>query len=208
MANYLLKTSGLLGGVFGWSYAHFVTSATADTTLNAAFASAAVTFWNDGTNGIKEFCNADVTMTLTECITLDGQWKYQTGLETSHAIAGVNTHDSLPWSDAIVITTRTQTRKKGGHGRFFLPAFSNDQVVSHVLLPATVTKLKAGLDTYWAALNTAGAVPVLQNDKPWKDGTPAHTVRPITGYEVVDKPAHQRRRVSKLVPGRTAGAVP
>jgi hypothetical protein len=208
VANYLLKTSGLIGGSFAWSYAHYAQAATSVGTLNTAFGSAAAALWNDATNGIKNFCNADITMTLTETITLDAAFKYQTGEEVTQSVTGVDTHDSLPWSDAIVITTRSGLRKKGGHGRFYLPAFANDQVVSHVLIPATVTKLAAGLATYFEAINTAGATLILQNNKPWKDGTPAHTVNVLTGFEVVNKPAHQRRRVSKLQPGRTAGAIP
>lgn len=208
MANYLLKTSGLINNDFGWSYAHHATSASSEATLNSAFSDAAVALWDTGVNPLKAMVSANIEMTQTEVITLGANWRYVTGSITSHAVVGTNASGSLAWSDATLITTRSANRQKSGHGRFFLPAFAKDQVANNALLPAVVTAVEAAFAAYFNSLGTAGANLVLVNMKALKDGTPPFRTLPIVRFEVVDKIAHQRRRVSKQIPERTGSVVP
>lgn len=208
MANYEFKTFGLLGAAFPWSYRWRGSSAASEATLSSAFNTATSALWTTATNGLQNFCSADVTVTGTTVATLNATMHWVTATDATLSIAGTDANASMPWNIAEVITLRSAGRRKSSHGRFFLPPFAEDQVAAHVLIAATTAKMKIVFDAYWTAIGTAGVIPFVVNMKPLKDGTPAFTTQSFISYDISNKPAQQRRRVSKIVPLRVSGNIP
>lgn len=208
MPNYEFKTSGLLGAAFPWSYRFRGSSAASEATLAASFNTAALALWNTTTNGLKNFTSADVTTTKTTVATLDATMHWVTATDTALTVTGIDANASLPWNVAEVVSLRSAGRTKSSHGRIYLPPFAEDQVVAHVILAATTAKMKIVFDAFWTAIGTAGVIPFVVNMKPLKNGSPAFTTKSFISYDISDKPAQQRRRVSKIVPTRVSGAIP
>lgn len=208
MANFEFKQSGTLGGILPWSYRFRGSSASSEATLATAYTSAATALWNTTTNGLKNFCSADVVATKTTVATLNASMHWVTATDTAMSVTGIDANASLPWNIAEVVTLRSAGRTKSSHGRIFLPAFAEDQVVAHIIIAATTAKMKIVFDAFWTAIGVAGVIPFVVNMKPLKNGTPAFTTQSFISYDISDKPAQQRRRVSKIVPTRVTGAIP
>lgn len=208
MPNYEFKTSGLLGGAFPWSYRWRGSSAASEATLAAAFATANTALWTTATNGLENFCSADVTVTGVLVATLNATMHWVSATPGVSTATGTDANASMPWNIAEVVTLRSAGRRKSSHGRIFLPPFAEDQVASHVIIAATTAKMKIVFDAYWSAIGTAGVIPFVTNMKPLKDGTPAFTTQSYISYDISNKPAQQRRRVSKVVPLRVTGNIP
>lgn len=208
MAIMRLTTTGLLGASLPWSFHLTASTAASESAVSTAFNSAISALFTAATNGLENFMSADVTVTGTIVSTLNATMHQTTATRATLALTGSDANASLPWSTAEVITLRTPLARKNGHGRIYLPPFAEDQVASHVIIAATTAKMKISLDIFWTALNSAGLIPFIYNAKPLKDGTPAFTTTSLTGYDIPNKPATQRRRVSKLVPLRVTGVIP
>ncbi len=208
MPNYEFKTSGLLGAVFPWSYRFRGSSAASEATLATSFNTAALALWNTTTNGLKNFCSADVTTTKTTVATYDATFHWVTATDVALAVTGIDANASMPWHVAEVVTLRSANRTKWAHGRIYLPPFAEDQVASHVIIPATTAKMKIVFDAFWTAMGTAGVIPLVVNMKALKNGQAAFTTKSFISYDISDKPARQARRVSKVVPTRVSGAIP
>jgi len=206
VTNFRCTINGLIGGSFPWSNRIHVSGATAESTLATDFAAAVTALYTTATNGLENFMSADVTLTGVLVCTLNATMHQTTGTEAALSITGTDANASLPWDTAEVITWRSAQRTKYGHGRWYLPPFAEDQIVSHVVKPATTAKMKLVLDPFFESFGSAGVVPFLYNERARKDGTPPYTITNIINYDISDKPARQRRRVSKIVPTRVVGA--
>jgi len=205
MPNFRCQINGTLGGSLPWSTALHVSGAIAEGTLSTDFTTATTNLWTTETDGLQNFMSADVVVTGTLVTTLNATMHQTTGTEATLDIAGTDDNASLPWNISEVVTLRSPQRTKWGHGRMFLPPFAEDQIVAHVIKSATCTAVAGVFDTFFAALVAAGTTPFIYNERPRKDGTPAYTVTNLTYFDFSNKPAQQRRRVSKIVPGRTLG---
>lgn len=206
MTNFRCSVEGLIGGSFPWSNRIHVSGATAESTLAVDFAAAVTALYTTATNGLQNFMSADVTITGILVCTLNATMHQTTGTPEALTIAGTDANPSLPWDTSEIITWRSAQRTKYGHGRWFLPPFAEDQIASHVIKPATTAKMKLVLDPFFEAFGSAGVVPFLYNSRARKDGTPPYTITNVINYDISDKPARQRRRVSKIVPTRVVGA--
>lgn len=205
MTNFRCTVLGLVGGDFQWTNRIHVSGATAEATLATDFADAITALYTTATDGLQNFMSADVTLTGVLVCTLNGTFHQTTGTEAALDIAGTDENASLPWDTSEVITWRTAQRTKWGHGRWFLPPFAEDQIASHVIKAATTAKMKTVLDTFFESFGAAGVTPFIYNERTRKDGTPPYTITDLTNYDISDKPARQRRRVSKIVPTRVIG---
>jgi hypothetical protein len=207
MANYRAQFAGQLGGSLPWSCRMNLQSSATEASVAATWNSAVVALWNTTTNGLKNFVSADVTLTDTSVSTLNATFHQttKTDVTTSLPITGIDANASMPWNVAEVVTLRTGFATKSGHGRIFLPPFAEDQVAAHVIIAATITKMQTVFNTFFASLVGAGAVPFVYNARTLKDGTLPFTIKLCTFYDISNKPAQQRRRVSKVVPARTVG---
>lgn len=205
MTNFRALISGTLGGSLPWSTGLWLTASVAEGTLSASWAARVNTLWTTATNGLQNFMSADVEVTGTSVSTLNATMHQTTKTTASAAISGTDANASLPWNIAEVVTTRSALATKYGHGRMFLPPFAEDQVVAHVIKSATITSMETVFNAFFAGLVADGATPFLFNKRARKDGTPPFTITPATYYDLSNKPAQQRRRVSKIVPARVVG---
>ena len=205
MTNFRGQINGLLGGSFPWSTRLCMSGALVEGTLATAFNTAVTNLFTTATNGLENFMSADVTVVNTTMSTLNSTMHQTTKTTTANAITGTDANPSMPWNIAEVITLRSIDFTKSGHGRLFLPPFAEDQVTAHVIKAATTAKMKIVFDAFFAAIIAAGAQPFIFNERTKKDGTPPYTITNIINYDISDKPAQQRRRVSKVGPTRVIG---
>lgn len=206
MTNFRAQINGTLGGSLPWSTGLWLSGAIVEGTLATDWASAVATLWNTATDGLQNFMSADVELTGTSVSTLNSTMHQTTKTLIGASIAGTDSNPSLPWNIAEVVTLRSPQATKWGHGRMFLPPFAEDQIASHVIKAATITKMETVFNSFFASLVAAGATPFIFNRRTRKDGTPPYTITDLTYYDLSDKPAQQRRRVSKVVPTRVVGS--
>lgn len=206
MTNFRCTVNGLIGGTLPWSNRLHVSGATAESTLATDFAASITALYTTATNGLENFMSADVTVTNVLVCTLNATMHQTTGTEAAVTVTGTDANPSLPWNTAEIVTWRTAQRTKYGHGRWYLPPFAEDQIAAHVIKSATTAKMKIVLDAFFTSLGSAGVVPFIYNERTRKDGTPPYTMTNVINYDISDKPAGQRRRVSKIVPTRVIGA--
>jgi|SRR5215471_16211837 len=207
MTNYRCQVNGLLGASLPWSFSTYWQSSSSESSVQGQWHSAIDTFFNGTTpTGVKTLMNADVTVTETTTSTMSSTFHQTTLTPNTESIAGTDTHDSLPWQDAVVVTHRTALRNRSGHGRFYLPPFGNDTVVAHILTSASQTIVRDAWQAVRNSMVGAGHTQIVLNKRPLKDGTAAFTIKTVTGFDVPNKLGVQRRRISKVVPTRLTGS--
>lgn len=208
MSQFSMRVNGLLGASFPWSFGFWGASTDSEASVSSTFNTAVTALFNTATNGLENFMSADVTATNTIVSTLNATLHQTTKTTASLSITGTDANASLPWDTAEVVTLRTPFATKAGHGRIFLPPFAEDQIVAHVIKAATITSMVTVFEAFFNTMTTdLGMVFFIFNKKPLKNGTPAYTISDITAFDVPNKPAVQRRRVSKLVPARSVGTI-
>lgn len=205
MANFRAQMFGTLGGTLPWSTGLWLSGAIVEGTLATDFDDAAQNLFDTTTDGLKNFMSADVVLTGTSVSTLNATMHQTTKTTSSDDVPGIDANASLPWNIAEVVTLRSPLATKYGHGRMFLPPFAEDQIVAHVIKSATIASMAIVFDAFFAALIGAGATPFIFNKRTRKDGTAPYTVTNLTSYDLSNKPAQQRRRVSKVIPTRVVG---
>lgn len=208
MATFSCRIFGLIGATLPWSTGILATGAISEAAASTLFNTQAGLLFSTAVNGLNNFMNADITVTKTNVATLDPV-SFRQVTETPAVLAEVGTdaNPSLPWDTSIVITTRSARVNKGGHGRLFLPAFAEDQIAAHVLKAATTAKMKIVFDAFFPNLVGGGLQPIVMNRRATLSDPVAFTQKNIITYDISDKPARQRRRVSKVVPTRVSGPV-
>lgn len=207
MTNYRGTVNGLIGGTLPWSFRMHMAASLTEGQVSTNFSTSIGTLFTTATNGLENFMSADVTVTGTLVSTLSPQMKQTTGTRASLTITGTDASASLPWQTAEVVTWRTTMLQKRGHGRIFLPPFAEDQVTAHVIKSATVTSMITVFNAFFTSMTGAGISFFIYNARTLKDGTAPFSTLVVTGYDVSNKPAVQRRRVSKVVPTRSTGTV-
>jgi hypothetical protein len=207
MTDFSARVNGLLGGSLPWSFGFFLTGPQTEAAMASQFNTAVTALFTTATNGLQNLITSDISLNNTVVATLNATQHEVTKTTTTNFVAGTATGNSLPWSDSVVISLRAVSIAKHARGRVFLPPFAESTVASHVVTPATVTSLKAVLDVFFPAIVAGGASLYTYNKRPLKDGTAAFSKSFMTTYLISNKPGHQRRRVSKVVPSYTAGNV-
>jgi len=202
------RVNGLLGAVLPWSFGFWMTGAPAsEGALATAFNNATSSLFTTAVNGLENFMSADVTVTGTVVSTLNATLHQTTQTINTLSITGTDANASLPWSTAEVVTLRSNLATKYGHGRIFLPPFAEDQIAAHVIKAATLTSMKTVFDAFFTSVTGAGVSFFIYNKKTLKNGQAPYTKTLLQAFDLSNKPAQQRRRVSKLVPTRTTGGV-
>lgn len=208
MTNFGMKCNGLLGGSLPWSFGLWFSGNITEAQAQSLWSGAITTMFSATTPpGLNSIFSADVTVTGTSSSTLNATMHQTTKTSTGAAFTGTDTNPSLPWHVAEVVTLRTGQATKSGHGRFFLPPMAEDKVTAHVITTATITQIVNSVNAMFVAMVGGGMTPFIFNKRALKDGTPAFTIKNVTSFDVPNKPYQQRRRVSKVVPARTTGAI-
>lgn len=204
MANYMLKASGTFAGGAFWSFGLNATGSISEATAESVWNTATVAFF--ATTAVAALYSTGTILTGTSASTASSTWRQVTITRTTASTAGTATTQELPISEALLITTRTASADKSGHGRLYLPppvaAALSVGSGGHVSTGSSTT-LATALTVWRTALTTGGLTPILLARRATVGGLPADNVRAITGWELVHTLATQKRRGDKLVPLRT-----
>lgn len=204
MANYRLRVEGLLGGERPWSIGWAATATGTTDQVATLLHDAWNTLWGTTTNGLKNFVNAEVTTTQVTAAAQTATWGQTQKVIKTLALAGINSHDSLPWDSSVTISQSSALDAKTGRGRVELPCLSNDNLVSHIYLDATLTSLEIVFAAFWVTMTGSySLLPGVFNRKKLKDGSPPFSFKPLILGVPSDKPGTVRARTRKVIPVKT-----
>lgn len=203
MTNFRMEIHGLIGASLPWSIGFYFSGSVSESAASGTFNTAAGVLFTDATNGLDQFMNAEITTTLTTVSTMSSTFRQTTLTQATLSHLGTDANASLPWNTAMVVTFRTASRTKFGHGRVFLPPFAEDNIASHVWKSTVTAKVAAGFQTLRTSMTSGGLTQFIVGKVVGVSGNPPFTPLTCTGGDVSDKPGQQRRRVSKVVPTRT-----
>lgn len=163
MTNFELKAIGGLANGQQWTSRIYVTGSVAEATAAGAASTGWQALWGD----ITAYLPVATTLTMTQAVTLNAEWKYTTGTSTDQDLAGTSEEDSLPIGLSAVMTWRTAQRNRSGRGRAFLPASAVNSVASAadtgLLLPAFRTAITTGGAALLSAIADAELTPVIKH---------------------------------------------
>lgn len=209
MTDFRATVAGTLAAsALPWSFGFYMTGAVSEASAAGTLDSAVTALWTTAVSGLENFIATDVSLTETIVSTLDTSLHQTTKTTTANVVAGTNANPSLPKQLSIVVTTRSSTFTKSGHGRFFLPPFASDQVeAGGALLDATQTALQTRFNAFFNSLSTGGLTLFIQNRKELKNGTAPGRRLTLINYDIGDKFDVQTRRVDKVIPTRIGGSI-
>ena len=201
MTQFRLKVEGLLGGERPWSIGWSATATGTTDQVATLLHDSWSTLWGTTTDGLKNFVNAEVTTTQVTAAAQTATWRQTELVVKALALAGINSHDSLPWDSSVTISEKSALDAKAGRGRVELPCLSNDNLVSHVYIDATMASLATVFGAFWVTMTGSYSLaPGVVNRKPLKDGTPAFEFKILTSGTPSNKPGTVRARTRKIIP--------
>lgn len=201
MTDFLHVASGNIGS-FPWSFTMKSTGTGSESATEAAWAAGIAAMY--GNAGFASQLSTTTELTLTSTSTADASWKQTTKTETTHAISGTGT-GALPYQAAAIVTWRTASATKYGHGRWYVPGFAPASLdaAGYVFASGTTGDIVAAVNlaiAQWLGVFT----PVILHRKGTLTGPGPLTTTNITGGDVSNKPAVQRRRGDKYTVIRSA----
>lgn len=209
MTDFRLSAFGILNaGNLPWSFSMLATGAVSEATAATSFDTAMSALWTTATVGLENFIPTDVSLTKTQAATVNSALRQVTLTSNANVKAGTDANAALPKQLSIVVTTRSASPIKSGHGRFWLPPFADDTLGTGGLLASTVqTHLQTAFNSFFSSLVTGGLSFFIQNRRALKDGTPVGTRHTLTTYDISNEFRVHRHRVSKIVPTRLGGNI-
>lgn len=165
--------------------------------------SAAVTWANSFYGGIVTLMAADVGLTDVQTGEIDQSNGRQLQVQASAAeISGTAVGNSLPTDCAIVVSLRTLLANRRGRGRFYLPPFVADIILTDDgrVTPTGQSTITGELTTAWSNYVATGT-PVVYSRT-------GRTTQPITSYDVGDLFDTQRGRQDRIVENRLSAPMP
>ena len=132
--------------------------------------------------------------------TLDSNYNEVSKTQSTLALPGTNTSDSLPFLVAEVVSLRSNLIGARTRGRTFLPAMAEDQINNDLVIPAAVTRISAAVRAVQSAIQADGSTIFVA-----KRGQPSAPIPIPPGPKFVittlltsNKPARQARRTRKV----------
>ena len=182
-----------------WSFNVHTTGSGSLAAAQAGAVAAANAFW---TGHFDALTTADVSMTEVSTASLDEATDKQISrLADGVVLPGVATGQSLPPQVALGVSWKTALATRAGQGRIYLPPLAVSFVFGERANVSSVDGVVAGINAFWAALNTAGLQLVVRGKK-------THVSTPVVRGNVGNVFDTQRRRRNKLVEVRTALTAP
>jgi hypothetical protein len=186
-----------------------VLSTAALSTVHAAVNTEWSTFWS----AIGAHMPIATVLKEVKTVELNGTNGKQTfALTTAHNTPGTGVAPDISQQCAVLISLRTASAAKGGHGRQYLPApVSGSTTGNGQLSPAAQTVIDNAYGTMVTNLGSTYQVVVLHGGfhrKP--DGTPEYlplTHDVVTSTRVRDVLATQRRRTNRILVNYTSFAI-
>lgn len=201
MPNYLHKAGGVLSTGFPWSIGMISSSSSSEASAQTAWDNGIVAMWT--TAAFNALIPTQTILTYTSTSTANASFKQTTKTTTTHNTPGTATQGPS-FGASMIVTWRTASATKWGHGRWYLPGFGPGSLAtSGYFLSATavgdiVSAVNAGLVLWVGPLNFQ-----ILHRKNTLTGPLALTTTPVIGGDVSNKLAIQRRRGDKFVPTRS-----
>jgi hypothetical protein len=202
MPNFLHKAGGTLATGFPWSIGMISTSSDSEAAAQTAWDNGIVAMWTSA--AFNALVPTETVLTYTSTSTANASFKQTTKTTTTHNTPGTNTTGPA-FGSSMIVTWRTASATKWGHGRWYLPAFGPSSLATggyYLSTTATgdiVAAVNAGLVLWVGPLQFQ-----ILHKKATLTGPAADTLTPIVGGDVSNKIAQQRRRGDKFVPTRTS----
>lgn len=144
----------------------------------------------------------DVSLTSVATASLNEATDKQISREEDGlVIAGTATAEMLPPQVALGVSWKSDFATRSGQGRIYLPPLAVSTVDAGRASAATVTAVVAGINAFWASLQTVGLALVIR-------GKTSHTSVSVTRGSVGNVYDTQRRRRNKLIEIRTPLTAP
>lgn len=204
MALYHLRASGVWEESETFTFGLHVTSSASTAAVADSWAAALTEAWSGaGTpaGALNAAYSAGVVINQATAALLTQTSGQQTArADRAVNLVGTSAEDSLPPQVAVVVSLRTEVANRSGRGRFYLPA----PAVNAVSAGRFTTALQQNFVNAWtrafAALDSAGATPVLFSRTTFANTT-------ITSFNIGDVFDTQRSRRNQLVESRISGTV-
>jgi hypothetical protein len=201
---FLHKVNGNLSSGQPWSTGLVSSGSISEGAANTAWAGAWSTFM--GTAAVNALFRTSVTITLASTSTASSTFRQTTVTRANLALAGTAVTDELPDFCAMVLTLRSSSATKYGHGRMYLPAPVAAGLSAGTgghMLSGTMTAMSAGLSALLTSLVTAGLSPILVSRRATLSGQPQYSTRNVVAADMPNILTVQHRRGDKIVPART-----
>ncbi|MBA0087586.1 MAG: hypothetical protein HRJ53_21585 [Acidobacteria bacterium Pan2503] len=201
MPNYLHKAGGTLSTGFPWSIGMVSTSADSEAAAQTVWDNGIVAMWT--TAAFNALVPTGTILTYTSTSTANAAFKQTTKTQTTHNTPGSATQGPA-FGSSMIVTWRSASATKWGHGRWYLPAFGPTSLatagywLSATAVGDIVSAVNAGLVLWVGPLNFQ-----ILHRKNTLTGPTADTLTPVIGGDVSNKLAIQRRRGDKFVPTRS-----
>lgn len=207
MANYLHTASGTLAGSFPWSITAKSTSSESESQAETAWANGMANLFGDAT--LKTFIPSATELTLTSTSTADAAWRQTTKTTTTHALSGSSTGVAIGFDAATIVSLRSALSTRYGRGRWYLPGLASNALATggYFYSSAATAALSAAVSSCFTQFSGAIQIVILHPHGNKSGSVTPFSFTPVTGGNVSDQVASQRRRADKRVPIRTSFTV-
>lgn len=202
MTNYLHTAFGNVGTSFPWSIRAVSVSSDSESAAEAAWHAGWAAFWANAS--LIALYPTTTTWLGTSTSTASAAFKQTTKTTTTASVAGTGAAAANPGQVCLIATLRTANATKWGRGRWYLPApdsgamATSDIVFSTAFMGDAQTAMNSAFTNWSSALTFQ-----ILHRKATLSGPGALTLTPVTGMDLSDKPAVQRRRSDKRSPARS-----
>jgi len=205
MPDYYARVKGKYSASLGWSFGVHINSAQDLATMLTTWSTAWHAAWIDGAHGLNLLYPPTTGITQYVVYVLDANFEALGAATANSADVGTSPNDSLPFQEALLVSLRSNSTKRAGRGRLFLPALNEDSVNANIVDAGDAARASVAVNAVKAAVQSDGSTFFVA-----KKGRPRATPPvppgpkyPIVTWEISNKPARQSRRVRKVRPTYT-----
>ena len=202
MTFYGIQASGLLGGVFAWSNNAIVSSSLSEAAVADAFDTAYRLIFTDAS--FKAYIPATVTVEATSASTMSPVFTQTTKTSNVSETAGDGSDAALGYRTCEIVTFRTAQATRFGRGRWYFPPLGYNALAADgfSMLDTAQTDMAAALTSYFSSVGSSYSHVILHRKQTHNDVRAAYTTDTVTGADVPNTFATQKRRADKIVPSR------
>jgi len=202
MAFYLVQAFGSLNGAFAWSNNAVVSSSSSEAAVAEAFDAAYRDIFTNAT--LKAYIPTTVEITQTQASTASATFKQTTKTVTVNTTAGDSADEAMSYRTCELITFRTAYATKWGRGRWYFPplAYNALSADGYTILAAAQTAMVDAFDAYFTAVGSTYEHVILHKKATIDGARAAYSTDVVTGCDIPDSFATQKRRADKRVPTR------
>jgi hypothetical protein len=207
MPYFQVSAQGLLNSVFPWSNNAIVESTESEAAVAAAFNTAYRAIFTNGT--LAPYIPTTVEITETSASTMSPLFTQTTKTTTTATTAGTGTDGALGYRVSEIITFRTAQATRWGRGRWYFPSLGYNALAADgfSILAAAQTALQDGMNAYFTSVAGAYVHQILHRRTVVGAFREAYTTDAVTGCDIPNTFANQRRRGDKAVPSRVTVTV-